>query len=120
MKKFTSKTQKVGEIGESQAVNFLKEQGYIIVARNIANKFGEIDIIAKKRNIYHFFEVKTGYKGGWVNPAENLTKTKLRKFIISVEYYCFIHAIQEYKIAGIIVLLPGDTASHAEVEIIDL
>lgn len=120
MKQFTSKSQKIGEWGEIEAVKFLEKQGYLIVSRNVSNKFGEIDIIAKRGKIHYFFEVKAGYIGGWVNPAENLTKEKLRKVFISVEHYCLINNIREYRISGIIVLLPRGETGSSRVEIIDL
>ncbi len=118
MKQFTSKTQKTGELGEEAAVMFLMKQGYTIVERNIANKYGEIDIVAKKGSVYYFFEVKAGKYGSFVNPAENLTPLKLRKFLISVEHYCYTRNIKDYRVQGIIVLLQGTTA-HS-VEIIDI
>ncbi len=120
MKQFTSKTQKVGEIGEEKACMFLMKQGFTILERNIANKFGEIDIVAKKGLTHYFFEVKAGKKGGFINPAENLTKEKLRKFSISVEHYCFVNRIKDYRVQGILVILPRDEDLKPSVEIIDL
>ena len=114
MKQFTSKTQKIGEYGEEQAVVFLKKQGFSIVDRNVSNKYGEIDIIGKKGTIYYFFEVKAGKYGGFVNPAENLTPAKLRKFLISVEHYCFIHKVRDYRVQGIIVLLKNEKMYSVE------
>ena len=114
MKQFTSKTQKIGEYGEEQAVVFLMKQGFSIVDRNVSNKYGEIDIIGKKGSAYYFFEVKAGKYGGFVNPAENLTPVKLRKFLISVEHYCFIHKIKDYRVQGIIVLLKNETVHSVE------
>ena len=87
MKRFTSKTQKKGEYGEEICVQFLKNNGYLIIDRNYTIPVGEIDIIAGKNNIIHFIEVKsvsrensdnvsceTGY-----NPAENVTREKIQK-----------------------------------------
>lgn len=120
MKQFTSKTQKIGEIGEDETVVFLMKQGYDIVERNIANKYGEIDIVAKKSGIYHFFEVKTGYQGSWFNPAENLTEAKIRKLRISVDHYCFMRNIEKYEIAGVIVLLPVVSGAKPLIEVFSL
>lgn len=58
-KVFTSKTQKIGEIGENIAVKFLMKQGFSIIERNYTKKWGEIDIIAKKDNKLYFIEVKS-------------------------------------------------------------
>ena len=59
MKIFTSKSQKIGEIGEDIAEKFLMKSGFTIVERNYTRKWGEIDIIAKKRGVVCFFEVKS-------------------------------------------------------------
>jgi len=58
-KVFTSKTQKIGELGEKIAEKFLKNKGFKIVDRNYTRKWGEIDIITKKGTKLHFIEVKT-------------------------------------------------------------
>lgn len=58
-KVFTSKNQKTGELGESIACKWLKNNGYGIVERNYTRKWGEIDIVAKKANKTHFIEVKS-------------------------------------------------------------
>jgi len=120
VKQFTSKNQKTGEIGEQIACMFLMKHGFSILERNISNKFGEIDIVAKSHGMHYFFEVKAGKQGGFINPAENLTKEKLRKFFISVEHYCLTHKIKDYKAQGIIVLLSRIEGKEAKVELIDL
>lgn len=101
---FSSKNQKIGEAGEVVAVKYLKKQDFIVVERNVSNKFGEIDIVAKKKGIHYFFEVKTGKAGGYIHPTENLHKDKIRKFLISVEHYCLLHGIRDYRAEGIIVM----------------
>ena len=60
MKKFTSKSQKTGEIGEELACKFLVKHGFTIFERNYTKKWGEIDIVATKNGVLHFFEVKAG------------------------------------------------------------
>lgn len=120
MKQFTSKTQKTGEIGEEHACVFLMKHGFTILERNVANKFGEIDIVAKAHGTHYFFEVKTGRQGGWMNPAENLTKEKLRKFLISVEHYCLLKKIKNYNAQGIVVTLSKNKEGSPKVELMDL
>jgi len=58
-KVFTSKTQKTGEIGENIACKFLMKQGFSILDRNYTRKWGEIDIVAEKKNKLYFIEVKS-------------------------------------------------------------
>lgn len=58
MKKFTSKKQKLGLLGEKAAETYLVKQGFEVIDRNYATRFGEIDIIATKQNRLYFFEIK--------------------------------------------------------------
>jgi putative endonuclease len=86
-KKFTSKNQKTGELGESVAVRYLEAHGYDIVERNYTKPCGEIDIVAAKEGMVHFIEVKAqkvSVHPATVTPAENLhtrKAAKLRKVI---------------------------------------
>ncbi len=59
MKNFTSKSQKIGQLGEDLAVRFLLKHKFSILERNYTKKWGEIDIIAKKEDIIYFIEVKS-------------------------------------------------------------
>ena len=53
MKKFTSKSQKIGQIGENVASKYLVKHGFSIVERNYTKKWGEIDIVARKEKRIH-------------------------------------------------------------------
>ncbi len=59
MKKFTSNSQKIGELGEDIACKYLEKQAFYILERNYTKKWGEIDIIAKKGYKLYFIEVKS-------------------------------------------------------------
>ena len=59
MKNFTSKSQKLGELGEDVACMFLMKHGFTILERNYTKKWGEIDIIAQKGEKRYFIEVKS-------------------------------------------------------------
>ncbi len=48
-----------GNAGESIACVYLERQGFMVIVRNYQKKWGEIDIIAQKEGILHFFEVKS-------------------------------------------------------------
>ena len=49
----------IGNYGEDIAVKFLQKNKYKIIERNFLCKCGEIDIIAKDKNILVFVEVKS-------------------------------------------------------------
>ena len=51
-----------GKWGEDAACLFLRLKGYRLIKRNYRSPVGEIDIIAQKRNIVCFIEVKSRHK----------------------------------------------------------
>ncbi len=59
MKKFTSDSQKIGQLGEDIACKFLMKHGFEVLERNYTKKWGEIDIIAQKEDKLYFIEVKS-------------------------------------------------------------
>jgi len=74
-----------GDKAEEKARIYLRELGFEIIESNFyAGKLGEIDIIAKKDNIYHFIEVKSGVN---FEPSQNLSPKKMQKILKSVEFY---------------------------------
>ena len=83
-------TREIGNIAEDKAVEFLKNNGYDIIDRNFYTKFGEIDIIAKKDNVLHFVEVKSGKN---FHSIYNVTSTKMKRIIKSIEFY-----LKKYKL----------------------
>jgi len=54
-----AKHNETGELGEEVACRFLVKRGFRVIARNYNKKWGEIDIIAQKRGVLRFVEVKT-------------------------------------------------------------
>jgi putative endonuclease len=68
--------KKLGAIGETIAVNFLKKNGFNVIEKNFSCKWGEIDIIAEKNNRLHFIEVKTRSNLNYGRPEEAVTHHK--------------------------------------------
>ena len=87
MKKFTSETQKVGQLGEDIAVKFLMKQGYEIIDRNFTQKCGELDIVAKNKGKVHFIEVKTVSCESFYRPEENVSPRKLKRMARAIQIY---------------------------------
>ena len=70
-------SRKIGQIGESVTVEYLKREGYKILATNYRTKQIEIDIICTRRDIVHFVEVKS---------VSHETKEGLREFVLYETY----------------------------------
>jgi len=100
--------KKVGQLGETVACRFLMKQGFKIIERNYLKKWGEIDIVATKGEVWHFVEVKTVSREnpflvnqtgvtishgtsaddpGGFRAEDNLHPWKLKRFTRTVETY---------------------------------
>ena len=79
--------RKLGFLGESRAVKFLKKGGYEILHRNFRCPFGEVDIIAQKEDVLCFIEVKTRSNDYFGEPNQAVDRTRQRRYINSARYY---------------------------------
>lgn len=73
-----------GKIAEKKAAEFLEKLGFKIIEFNYYCRGGEIDIIAYKKGVFHFVEVKSGSK---FEPIYNITPTKIKKLIKCIYQY---------------------------------
>ena len=94
MKNFTSNSQKIGELGEDVACNFLIKNGFAVLERNYTKKWGEIDIVAEKNNKRYFIEVKSKsvasldfVRDETNRPEENMHIWKMKRLRRVVETY---------------------------------
>ena len=73
----------IGQLGEKEAVRYLKKKKYKILETNYTNYYGEIDIVAKDKQYLVFVEVKTrtGTDYGFAAEAVNFQKQKKLKVL---------------------------------------
>ena len=79
--------KEAGRLGEELSVLMLEERGYEILERKYRCRFGEIDIIALRRDILTFVEVKTRKQDAMFSPREAVTMTKQRRLIQTASIY---------------------------------
>lgn len=60
----------VGAFGEYTAARMLREEGYDIFSKNFATPVGELDLVAFKKGVLCFVEVKTRRTNGMYRPAD--------------------------------------------------
>ncbi len=96
---FSAKHLQVGASGENIAKEFLKKKGFRIITQNYKTRWGEIDVIAiRKDKTLVFVEVKTlasynkeirqeNFAEDSLKPEDNLTHSKLLKLKKSCEYF---------------------------------
>lgn len=66
----------LGRQGEKQAAAFLKKNGIRVLARGVANPFGEIDLVGLDGDTIVFVEVRTRSSLEAGHPAESVTAEK--------------------------------------------
>ena len=79
----TQRTNRVGQVGEELAVRYLAAQGYEIVDRNwranAPDVRGEVDIVARDRDVLVFCEVKSRRRSLAPATLEGVTVAKQRQ-----------------------------------------
>lgn len=108
--------KELGNLGEKLVCQYLTQEGYVILATNFRNHFGEIDIIAKKRwkffkkndKTIHIIEVKTLKNIKDFFPEDRVDSYKRHKLKRLAESWLSLHKYPEdypYQIdlAGVVV-----------------
>ena len=99
--------RKIGTAYEQEAVLFLKQKGYRIIARNYYCKQGEIDIILV------FVEVKYRSKKKSTSALEAVTLQKQRHIIRSAQCYLYQNGYPEDTPCRFdVIAIQGDTIQH--------
>lgn len=81
------KRKKLGRKGERKAASYFKKNGWKIVKKNYRNPFGEIDIIAKNKDVVAFIEVKTRESDIFGTPSEAVTNDRKRRYILGAKHF---------------------------------
>lgn len=72
-------SESLGQKGERLALKYLKSQGMKFLAKNVSNRFGEIDLIVEEKQTIVFVEVRTRSGNEHGEPAETVAYVKQRK-----------------------------------------
>ena len=78
---------------EILAADYLRSQGYEILARNYYCRSGEIDIIARNDGYLVFAEVKYRSRDGCGLPQEAVDRRKIRRIVRAARYYLYTQGI---------------------------
>lgn len=76
-----------GAWGEACAAGFLRKKGYEILATGYRCRFGEVDIIARKKNILAFVEVKTRKDDHFAQAREYVDRRKQNRLRTTAALY---------------------------------
>ncbi len=79
--------QNLGAWGEALAANWLSEQGLQILARTVRTPYGELDVIARQKDVFIFVEVKTRTNTEFGMPEAAITREKQKHLREAAVYY---------------------------------
>jgi putative endonuclease len=80
-----------GKKGEELACEFIKNKGFFILETNWRYRHSEVDIIASKENVLHFFEVKTRKNILFGLPEASVGNKKMTKLKQAAQAYLYEH-----------------------------
>lgn len=121
-------SSRVGQIGEEIAAEFLRKNGYRLVAANFktpigrnsrdAQITGEIDLIALDADILCFIEVKTRSSDEFASPLAAVDLRKQRQIIRTARMYRKIFRLHSIKIRYDVVSIVLPENARPEIELL--
>ncbi len=89
-------TSEKGSKSEQLAEEYLVAEGFKIVSKNYHfGKIGEIDIIAREKNVLVFVEVKSRIGDNPIAPLDQITPAKAQKLKKTAEGYIYTHGLYD-------------------------
>lgn len=108
----------LGLKGEEAAKRYLRKKGFKILDTNYQCRFGEIDIIAQKKETIVFCEVKTRSEGMLAAPQESVDYFKQQKMIKTAQIWLQAKGIDDCPMRFDVLAITF-SAGKAEVEHIE-
>ncbi|HEX9671331.1 MAG TPA: YraN family protein [Thermoanaerobaculia bacterium] len=82
-----------GRAGEDQAVRWLERQGYRILDRNVVNRGGEIDVVARDGDTICFVEIKARGGAAYGAALAAVTPAKQRRLARAAALHLALHGL---------------------------
>ncbi len=106
---------KLGADGESIAVDYLKANGYKVIARNWRVGHLEVDIIAELNSTIVFVEVKTRSTNFFGDPHTFVSIEKQKNIVAAANEYLQQNQLDmecRFDIIGVVMLRESHTTNH--------
>lgn len=85
----------IGKNGEEVAEQYLKQEGYKILERNLRSRTGEIDIIALDKDYIVFIEIKTRTSTEYGLPSEAVTERKMKHIYRTAQWFLYSRKLEK-------------------------
>ncbi|KKP35886.1 MAG: hypothetical protein UR26_C0002G0188 [candidate division TM6 bacterium GW2011_GWF2_32_72] len=110
-------TKSLGNKGEAETATWLQKQGFKVIEQNYRKRFGEIDIIATKKDLIVFVEVKAR-KNSFFSMSLLVTPSKQKKIIKTAKDFLSKHDFQNKSIRFDIALLDYSASKSEQIKYI--
>ncbi len=103
-----------GRRGEAQAADYLRRHGYQILEAGYRSRYGEIDLIARKRGIIAMVEVKTRSSDSFAQAMEAVDGPKRRRIKLTALQWMAQQPQEPQLRFDVIEVYPGGRINHIE------
>ena len=100
-------TKQIGDSAEDVAANYLIKQNHKILNRNWKNKYCEIDIVSKFKDIIYFTEVKYRKNADHGGGLEVINSKKLKQMKFAAEFYMLSNKLSDINMRLAAISLSG-------------
>jgi putative endonuclease len=76
-------TRLLGQAGEAAAIRFLERRGYVVLARNLRSRLGEVDLLVRDGATLVFVEVKAR-RGPVDDPPQGAVNLRKRRRLVRI------------------------------------
>ena len=108
-----------GVWGEDLAAAYLCEKGYVILERDWHSGHRDIDIIAQKKNIIVFVEVKTRSSRNFLDPITAVNRQKQNNLLHAINHYLQYKRISSAYRFDVIIIVGTPGCLNPEIEHIE-
>jgi len=103
-----------GRLAEDRAVAWLKRRGYRVVARNVENAGGELDLVARDGDTLCFVEIRARTGQAFGGAVGSVDREKRRKLVRAARAYLAKHPFEgpcRFDVLGLDAVGEGDAAA---------
>jgi putative endonuclease len=106
-------TREIGKIFENKSKAYLIKKKFRILTQNYYTRFGEIDIIAKKKETLYFIEIKSG-NHSFIPLQYKINPSKKRKMVKTSLHYIEKNNLKNYQILFSLIVVNGSRIEYYE------
>lgn len=111
--------KKLGELAERLVANYLETKGYVVEFTNHLCRYGEVDVIARRNELWVFVEVRMRKNAVFGSPAATVRSVKQRRVAVAALDFLTRQRLYgrvevRFDVVAVLGSGPGATLEHYE------